>query len=443
MLKQDAQQHPSLLHDQSFWAILLTQFLGAFNDNVYKQTLLLLFVAVPWGVDAAGKVITQDFQGIASLVFAIPFLLFSGYAGYLADRYQKPYVILLCKVAELAIMIVGLGLFLVYDRLGMSLEMGFLFGIVLFAMGSHSAFFGPPKYGVLPELFSDQDLPKANGLILMTTFLAIIFGTVLAGGLMDAFPKNLSVIGMVCIAIALAGIGTSLMFRKLPAAQPGHRFNIGFLGVPREMRALLRSDTELHLALWMSSVFWMMGVLSLTALNALGTIQFEVSKTQTGYLAAATSGGIALGSVLAGVISQGRFHTGVLKSGAWGLFLTLLMMAIPGPNHGQLLGYWGSLVCMLLMGISTGLFAVPLQVLMQVRPPRSLKGQMMATMNLLNWSGIVLGGILYQIIASVLAALQLVPSNAFWVMAAIMGAVAILYRPGRAAALQLVTEHEA
>jgi acyl-[acyl-carrier-protein]-phospholipid O-acyltransferase/long-chain-fatty-acid--[acyl-carrier-protein] ligase len=425
-----AAAQPKLLADRSFWGMTLTQFLGAFNDNVYKQTLLLLFAAVPTKFDAAGQVAgTTDLQGAGSFLFALPFIFFSGLAGYLSDRFSKPRVIWLCKIAEVGIMLVGVALFLLYDRMGMSLQMAAIFSIVLFLMGSHSAFFGPGKYGILPELFHERDLPQANGIILMTTFLAIIFGTTLAGQLMDAFPRDLWVIGGVCVGIALLGVGSSLLVRGLPACQPQLRLTMTHLTVSREMRTLLKSDAPLHLALWMSSIFWMAGAMVLLGVNSLGENQFEIPKTWTSLLWAAVSGGIAAGSLLSGLLSRGRFHVGLLKTGAWGLFVSLVAMTLPGGSSGQLLGYWGSFVCLIALGIFTGMFAVPLQVLMQMRPPPELKGQMIATMNLLNWSGIVLGGILYQVITWLLEALGWPPSYSFGIMALMLGGVAVFYRP--------------
>src|SRR5687768_11130244 len=160
-----------LFRDRSFWGMTATQLLGAFNDNLFKQLMLLL--AIPVGAAAAQK---ADEQGLATMIFSLPFVLFSGFAGYLSDRHSKRNVIVACKLAEIGIMLLGMIGFLAYGMTGYS---GLL--VVLFLMGTHSAFFGPGKYGILPELFREHDLPKANGVILMTTFLAIIFGTASAG----------------------------------------------------------------------------------------------------------------------------------------------------------------------------------------------------------------------------------------------------------------------
>jgi acyl-[acyl-carrier-protein]-phospholipid O-acyltransferase/long-chain-fatty-acid--[acyl-carrier-protein] ligase len=419
----------TLLASRSFWGMTLTQFLGAFNDNVYKTTLMLLFVAVPTGVDAAGEAQTRDLQGEGTFLFALPFILFSGLAGYLSDRFNKRTVILLCKIAEVGIMAAGLGLFLFYGRGPMSFTMVAIFSVVLFLMGTHSAFFGPGKYGILPELFRERDLPPANGIILMTTFLAIIFGVALAGKLKEWFEGELWVIGVICIGIALLGVGSALLVRSTPAVNPQLRFHWDMLLVPKDMRAVLAKDVDLNLAVWMYSVFWMAAAIVQSAVISLGKLQLDVGDSYTTILVSMISIGIVIGSPLAGFISRGRFHTGVLKVGTWGLTLCLVLMALPGGPKRQLLGYVGSVICLVALGIFTGLYAVPLQVFMQMRPPRELKGRMIATMNLLNFLGITLAGLLYAGISRLFEAFGWPPSAMFAVTAVMFGAVAVFYRP--------------
>src|SRR5215831_2130960 len=124
-----------LFRDRSFWGMTATQFFGAFNDNLFKQLMLLL--AIPVGAAAARK---ADEQGLATMLFSLPFVLFSGFAGYLSDRYSKRTMIVACKVAEIGIMLLGMIGFLAYGTTGYR---GLL--AVLFLMGTHSAFFGPGK----------------------------------------------------------------------------------------------------------------------------------------------------------------------------------------------------------------------------------------------------------------------------------------------------------
>ena len=219
----DLSHLPRLGRDRAFWGLTITQFLGAFNDNLFKQLMLLL--AVPVG---AAAVSAEDQQGLATVVFSLPFVLFSGYAGYLSDRYSKRPIIVLCKVAEIAVMLLGLAGFLCYAASGYP---GLL--VVLFLMGMHSAFFGPGKYGILPELFRAEDLPRANGFILMTTFLAIIFGTASAGLLgelvdrempLDESAHRLGIGSGICIGLAVVGTLTSLLIRCVAAGQGGAAF---------------------------------------------------------------------------------------------------------------------------------------------------------------------------------------------------------------------------
>ena len=135
------------MRDRSFWGMAVTQFFGAFNDNLFKQLMLLL--AVPIGIAAANE---EDKQGLATVVFSLPFVIFSGFAGYLSDRHSKRTVIVLSKIAEIVAMGMGMVAFACYGRTGYA---GLL--LVLFLMGTQSAFFGPLKYSILPEQLGAKD----------------------------------------------------------------------------------------------------------------------------------------------------------------------------------------------------------------------------------------------------------------------------------------------
>ena len=263
----DRESLPPLLADSSFWGLTVTQFLGAFNDNLVKQTLFLLFVAVP----AAGSTtVTEDWQSLATFTFSFPFILFSGFAGFLSDRYGKRQVIILCKVAEIGITSLGVVAFLMLTSQGMSRPLVYVFSAILFLMGSHSAFFGPGKYGILPEMLRERNLPTANGLVLMTTFLAIIFGSGLAGPLMDSLRGRLWISGLIGVGIAVLGTGTALFIRRVRPAQAGLPFRAEALGVPADVRKLLWNDRPLLAAVLASTVFWGSASLALSAIFELG-----------------------------------------------------------------------------------------------------------------------------------------------------------------------------
>lgn len=441
----DTSTLPSLYADRSFWGMTVTQFFGAFNDNLFKQLILLLSITVvPSSGDGAAPE-TQDNQWIAAFVFTVPFLAFTGIAGYLSDKFPKRGIVVLCKVAEIVVMLLG-GLGFAYYTRNDSLV---LLYAVLFLMGSQSAFFGPAKYGILPEMLRDDDLPRANGFILMTTFLAIIFGTVVAGFLLKEFHDQLWIGSTVCITIAVLGTLTSLFVRKVPAANPTLACEPSSFLVPPDMRALLAEDGPLLAALLVSSVFWLLAGMVPPAVNILGKSALALGDARTSILTGIIGIGIALGCALGGVISRGKVNFMLIRVGSIGMLVTLLVLAIP--SHGnfdalfdaqgkmtrvpgigegkQWLGFWGSLVTLLLLGGFTGFFAVPLQVFMQSRPPDDKKGRMIAVMNQANWVGVLLSSLIYWALSTLIEWQDWPRSIMFLFIAVLMLPIAIFYHP--------------
>ncbi len=431
----DAGSSPRLLRDRSFWGMISTQFLGAFNDNLYKQLMLLLAVpVVVAGADLAGAGGEgagqgSDVQGWATVVFSLPFILFSGFAGYLSDRYSKTRIIVLCKVAEIAVMALGLFAFYFYDQFGM---LGTW--IVLFLMGTQSSFFGPGKYGILPELFRAADLPRANGLILMTTFLAIIFGTVLAGGLKDLLAgeagsnSNLWIGMFICIGIAVAGTITSCIVRFVAPAQPSIRLTPDCWAISNDIYSLLRKDRTLLLALLVSSVFWLVSGLAVPTVNRLGLGLLKVDATQTSMLTASIGLGIMIGALQASWLCRNGWGDRCVTLGLFGIFAALAVLGIWTAGGQQLLGFGGSVVALIAMGIFAAIFAIPIQVFLQSRPPAELKGRMIATMNQANFMGILVSGPLYQLFEATSGFFGWPICSVFWMMAGLVLPLAFFYR---------------
>jgi MFS family permease len=421
-----------LFQDRSFWGLTATQFLGAFNDNLFKQLVLLLAVGGTAGIAANAAAVANaaprtgpDLQSLAMFCFALPFLLFSGFAGYLSERYSKRTVVVTCKVAEIGIVLLGMAAFAEWNLFHIS---GLL--AVLFLMGTHSAFFGPPKWGILPELFAERDLPVANGIILMTTFLAIIFGTALAGILVDLFGvERLWLASIACLVIAILGTQTALLVRPLKPVNPKLPFTWSALTVPGEIIALLRRDHQLFWAMCASCMFWMIGGIVQPSVNSLGKVQFGLKDGPTSILAACMGIGIAVGCAVAGKLSQHRVNFGLVKLGAWLLVVILAILAIPGSDNFNLLRYPGTMIALLLLGFSAGLFAVPIQVFLQTRPPAELKGRTIATTNLANWLAIIASAGIYGTFDVVIRLTQTPRATIFLLTALLMLPVALFYRP--------------
>ncbi len=400
----------------------VTQFLGAFNDNLFKFLILLL--ATPTAAAIAAGEEAKDLQSEAMIIFATAFLLFSGLAGFLADKISKRTIIVAAKVAEILVMFAGLVGFYYYETVGLTGMMA-----ILFFMGLQSAFFGPAKYGILPEMLRGRDLPRANGVILMLTFLAIIFGAALAGTLLDLLGEKVWLASFVCIGIAIVGTITSLPIRRVPIAAPEMKISWTSFGIPRAILKLLREDRQLLMALIVCSLFWMIGGIVQQTVNALGKSQLGLDDGPTSILQASIGLGIAVGCIIGGYWSRDSIGSGVITTGAFGAVATLLLLALPRGEHRHLLGYAGSIPTLIALGMFTGMFIVPIQVILQSRPPHDEKGRMIAAMNQCTWVGIILGAVLFKASLLVLEAVDWPRSTIFAVTAAVMLPIALFYHP--------------
>ena len=438
---------PPLRRDIAYSAVTVTQFLGAFNDNLFKQLLLLLCVELK-------RQDGLDYQSRAMAVFAIPFVLFSGYAGFLGDRNGKRGIFVACKVAEIVVMALAmLAFYIAGTNLQVLLTMQLC---VLFLMSAQSAFFGPAKYGILPELFRKDDLPAVNGMVLMTTFVAIIFGTALAGFSRDLFGQRVWIVSLMCVALAIVGTLASLFVRKTPAASPDLPFVKSALWIPTDVRALLRRDVGLLLVLLVTSTFWFIGAVVQTVVNEYGLVELGLNNTRTSLIAASLGVGIALGCVVAGRLQRRIPGSKLVTIGGLGIVVSLVGAGLSAPGVvddpdttaavlGSLPGpesWWQMLIpqsvgellargCFTLLGLSAGCFVVPLQVVLQSRPPEALKGRAIATMNLMNWVGILLGAAVQGVVTPMLDRFDLPISTWFYLLGLVMLPIPLLFRlPG-------------
>jgi acyl-[acyl-carrier-protein]-phospholipid O-acyltransferase/long-chain-fatty-acid--[acyl-carrier-protein] ligase len=422
-----ATEPPPLSRDPAFWGMTLTQFLGAFNDNVFKQLVLLI------GLDYARlRGLTGDpYQTYAQGLFAMAFVLFSGLAGWLSDRNVKRSIVVASKVAEIVVMGAGLAVFVLLP-FGSDAYLGGLLA-VLFLMGTQSAFFGPGKYGILPEMLRERDLPAANGVIQMTTFLAIIFGIALCGYLKEHWGNGetaLWKISALCIGIAVVGTLTSLLVRPTQIAAPGLPFRFDSLLIDRPTLRMLREDRTLRGALAATVLFWFLGGVTLPVVNTLGKDQLGLGDAGTSVLTASVGFGIAVGCLTAGSVRSSRAGTKLVRGGAGGMLVMFSLLGmlprfgLDSLTTGRLAG-----VGLVLLGVAAGLYAVPLQVVLQTRPPASEKGRMIGAMNLCTWIGIFAAAGFYGLCAALFTREQI--SHSFFVLGALIAPVLLWYRPGQ------------
>lgn len=429
---RDEDGRPSLARDVAFHGMTVTQFLGAFNDNLFKQLVLLLCVDLKL---RSG----QDYQPIALALFAVPFVLFSGFGGFLADLNSKRSIVVLCKIGEIVVMSLGLFVFFIQWP-SAEIRLYCLFA-VLFLMSMQSAFFGPAKYGILPELFRKGDLPAANGIIQMTTFLAIIFGMAIAGYSKDWLQGDLWMLSIFCVVVAVVGTFTSLLIRRTAIAHPGLKFEWEALGVNAETATMLKTDPPLLGVLLVSSLFWFVGGVVHPAVNEFGKLQLNLSDARTSMMAACMGIGIALGCVLAGRCSRHRIDFRLVTGGAWGITLALILLTILGlesqsaPDE-ETVNLWALMwpatnteflarLILTGLGVAAGFFVVPLQVFLQARPPADKKGRMIGTMNLVTWIGILLSAGFLQIALKIIAAADLKISWLFSILALVVLPIAL------------------
>lgn len=363
-----------ILKNRGFFWFFWTQFLGAFNDNFYKIIVTLVALDAPAGAGGG----TQYIPVIGAL-FILPFLIFSGYAGRLADVYSKRTVLVGVKIFEVIAMALGLLAFFTEHIEPML--------VVVFLMGLHSTFFSPAKYGILPEMLPDKDLSRGNGLLEMSTFLAIILGTAMGGTIYEIWQDRLAWIGVVLISIAVLGVLTSRGITRVPASGAAKAFQLNPVREITEGVKQLYGNPILWLTVIGISYFWYLGALLQMDLPILGKEILRLGETRIGLLWTFTAIGIGAGSLAAGRLSGDRIELGLVPLGSIGMGIFSVMLFYSSANFE-----WAT-VSLILLGFSGGLFAVPLNALLQQRSGREHKGQLIATNNVFNTLAVLLASV--------------------------------------------------
>ncbi|MDF3069556.1 MAG: putative phospholipid/glycerol acyltransferase [Polyangiaceae bacterium] len=381
-----------------FWALFATQFLGAFNDNLFKTTLTVTITFS--SVSFAGLPPTA-LVALAGALLILPFALFSALAGQLADRFPKDRLIALTKLGECLIMVLG-GAGLVWGS--MSLCLG-----ALFLLGTQSAFFGPLKYGALPELLKPHQLVKGNAYVEMGTFLAILLGTI-AGGVLSSRPSGEG--AGVGVAVAVVGFLAARRVPALPPADPHLRVELGWfrptwqlVGIGRQNRAVFHSILGI-------SWFWLLGAVVLSVLPELVRAHWGGGPGVVTFALGAFSIGVGLGALLCEKLSFEQIELGLVPFGALGLtlFLALLgFVSAPLAAHPGALGVAaflgeprgvGATVAVVLLAVSGGVFTVPLYTLLQGRSEPGTRSRVVAANNVLNAVFMVVGSAVLALLSS-------------------------------------------
>ncbi|MGE5465942.1 MAG: MFS transporter [Ignavibacteria bacterium] len=380
----------SLLKTRRFGPFFGTQFLGAFNDNLFKNALvvLLTFQASQWTTMKA-----EVLSNLAAGVFILPFFLFSATAGQLADKYDKAMLARLVKVLEIGIMLVAGAGFHFH-----SLE---LLVSCLFLLGLHSTLFGPVKYAILPQHLQENELVGGNALIEAGTFVAILLGT-LAGGLLAGTENGTHWITLVCLAVAIAGYLASRNIPVAPAPEPTLRVNPNPISETWRNIGFARENRTVFLSILGISWFWLYGALFLAQFPAYAKNVLGGAETSVTLLLATFTLGIGIGSLLCERLSARQVEIGLVPFGSIGLTLFGLDLAFASPGSPSaeplgaltLLGAPGMprvLFDLFAIGLFGGFFIVPLYALVQLRSNPAHRARIIAANNIMNALFMVVG----------------------------------------------------
>ncbi|HVO32917.1 MAG TPA: MFS transporter, partial [Elusimicrobiota bacterium] len=353
------------IEKRSFWALMVTQFFGAFNDNVLKVLVQLLIVE--WVIDPKVRSLLVD---LCLAVFVAPFIIFSMLAGRVSDRTGKSRVIVGVQIWQLVVIAVAVASLFAHHIAAMIGS--------LFLLSMQAAFFSPAKYGVLPELMEEGELSNANGLLNMGTFLAILIGTVVGSFLVFHLPVACGLLA----AAALCGLVASLKMEKLPPAKPGGPLALNPFTDLVDNLKLIRQDSALMLGIAAVNYFWFMGAVLQTNVFLYGKQMMNTTPQESGILLMAATVGIGLGSFLAGRLSSGKVELGLVPLGALGM--SVFAIDLLWAYHS----FYRALFDLFMMGMSGGFYEVPLNALIQWRSPSTERGRILATQNFLSFVAI-------------------------------------------------------
>ena len=394
-----------LLSTRRFLPMFITQFFGALNDNVYKQALLLV-ITYGWINQQAADVSTLN--NLAALLFILPYFIFSATAGQIADKFERSQLIRGIKVLEIVIMLIGSAGFLLGNL--------WLLLLALFMMGTHSTFFGPIKYAILPEILKPNELMSGNALFQSGTSIAILIGMILGGAVISVSQGNLIWISLTVVIIAVLGYLSSRFILKQQVSSPDLKIDWNFFRTSFQTLKYAKSLPLIFMILLGNSWYWFYGATYLTQIPQLTQQNLHASENVVSLLLTFFSVGIGVGSLLCRRIGGSEVNIKMVPIGAIGLtlfafYLALSLAFVPERtgtmmnvadmfNHGAI--YYHVMLAVTLLGISGGFYIVPLYAMMQAYSPRSHRARVVAANNILNAVFMVSSAIFSIIILSVL-----------------------------------------
>ncbi|WP_078085188.1 MFS transporter [Microbulbifer mangrovi] len=412
-----------LLGSRRFLPFFCTQFLGAFNDNVFKNALIVM-IAFRLAATEANFLIN-----LAAGLFILPFFLFSATAGQVADKTDKSILIRRIKLAEIGIGAFGVGALFSGNN--------YLCLTVLFLLGVQSAFFGPVKYAILPQHLRKTELVSGNALVEMGTFVSILLGTIVGGLLAGRTGEGESGLWWISAIIMITASLGYLAARNIPRAEaPAPDLKINYNPVTQTRRILKEAakTPSVFYAIIGISWFWLLGAAYLTQIPSLTRNVLGGSESLVTLLLCCFTIGVAVGSLLCGRLSGGRVELGLVPIGAAGLTVVGILLASTTGNYqppveSTVAAFWandgalGILINLTLIGIFGGFFIVPLYSMMQERSDPTIRARIIAVNNVLNALFMVVAAVLGIVFLNVLDAT--IPQ--FFLIIALMNAAVAIF----------------
>lgn len=373
-----------LLLERRFAPFFGVQFLGALNDNIFKQALVILLAYQT----ARFTTLSSDvLQNVAQALFILPFFLFSATAGQLADKYEKSHLITVTVAIELVVMMFGAVGFFTHN-LTMLLA-------ALFLGGVQSALFGPVKYAILPQHLKETELVGGNGLVESGTSVAILLGMVIGGWLASQADWGIAAVAVTTVAVSAAGMLLSRSIPLAPAADPGLRINWNPLTETWRNFRFMRGNRTVFLSVLGISWFWFYGAMFVTQFPNLSKNILVGDEHVVTLLLIVFSVGIGAGSLLCERLSGHKIEIGLVPFGSIGLTLFAVDLYFALADHvrdapvtlGEFVreaGHWRILGDLLLIGVFGGFYIVPLYALIQSRSEASHRSRVIAGNNILN-----------------------------------------------------------